>query len=267
MKRILPISILISATLLGACTRADVGTRVVLTDSTGIRQVIKPADGYVSTMNPAVSEYEYDAKTFTLTEDVQGSTKDNAQVSIKIQFTIDPPQTDEDIKAFVTKFGLTSEDRKPRLEPLLHARVNTEAKNAIAEYTAYSILANQENIQKKITESLMPVLKQQMWLTLESIQIIGRPDLPDNIENAASAVVANQKAQEAAQAALAAAKVDAEKKQVEAQTFANPALLQLRKLELQLEIERARADGIKGHNGPLTIVNGADTQLQLRGAQ
>jgi hypothetical protein len=38
---------------------------------------------------------------------------------------------------------------------------------------------------------------------------------------------------------LEAAKVAAQTKQIEAQTFANPALLEIKKLELQLEIERA----------------------------
>lgn len=258
--------LIIAAALISGCTRADVGTRVILTNSTGISQIVKPNDGYVSCLNPAQTEYDYDAKTFTLSEDVQGSTKNNVQVTMKIQFTVDPPQTDADISAFLTKFGLKEEDRKARLEPLLHARVNTEAKNALAEYDAYDILANQEAIQKKITESLKPVLKTQMWLDLESIQIVGRPDLPDNIENAASVVVANQKAKEGAEAALAAAEVDAKRKQIEAQSFANPALLQIKLLELRLQIEQAKANGVANFKGQtLTMIEGNPaTQLQLR---
>jgi len=263
-KAFLGLMVIVIASLLGACTRADVGTRVIMTGSQGIKQIIKPSDGFV-TLGLTTTQYEYDAKAFTLPEDVQGSTKDNVQVAMRIQFTVDPPQEDAEISAFVTKFGLSPEDRKGRLEPPLHARVNTEAKNAIADYDAYTLLANQEAIQKKIEESLKPILKTQMWLTLESIQIIGRPDLPDNIENAAAAVVANQKAKDAAMAALDSARVDAERKQVEAQTFANPNMLKIKELELLLEIKRAEADGIKGHNGPLTIVNGSvPSQLQLR---
>jgi hypothetical protein len=263
-KRTLLFVITLILTILSlACSSASVGTRVIVTDSTGIKQVIKPSDGFVSTISPTISTFEYDAKTFSLSEGVQGSTKDNAQVGMQIQVTIDPPQSDEDIKAFVTKFGLTPEDRKSRLEPLLHARVNTEAKNAIAEYQAYELLSNQENIQKKIFEALVPILRQQMWLKLESIQIVGRPDLPDQIENAAAAVVANQKAKEAAEADLARARVEAEKKQVEAQTYANPALLTLEKLRLELEIQRAKSDGIAKHQGSLTIVEGTP-QLHLK---
>ena len=100
---------------------------------------------------------------------------------------------------------------------------------------------------------------------MESVQI-GNPDfLDDRIEQAASAVVANEKQKQAEEARLAAAEVGAKTKQIEATTYANPALLEIKKLELQLEIERARADGIKGHQGPLTVVFGqTGTGLQLQ---
>jgi hypothetical protein len=48
--------------------------------------------------------------------------------------------------------------------------------------------------------------------------------------------VANQKLKEAAQAGLEVAKVNAQQKQVQAQTYANPVLLEIRKLELQKEL-------------------------------
>jgi hypothetical protein len=52
--------------------------------------------------------------------------------------------------------------------------------------------------------------------------------------------------------------------QIEAQTFANPALLEIKKLELQLEIECARAEGIKNHQGSLTIMYGqSGIQVQV----
>lgn len=76
-------------------------------------------------------------------------------------------------------------------------------------------------------------------------------------------MVANGKLKEAAEAALAAAKVDAEQKQVQAQTFANPAMLQIKMLELRLAIEQARAEGIAKHQGTLILGN-SDSQLQLQ---
>lgn len=251
------------------CTNAHEGVYQIQTVRGQINRVIKPQDGWVNTFTTVGDEYyDFNVRSFTEQSEVNASTKDNAAVRITISVTANPPADDENIKAFVRKFGLTEDERKGRMLPILAGQVNTEAKNAIASYEAYGLLANQEAIQKRLIETLTPIFKQQLLLNLESVQIIGRPDfLDDRIEQAASAVVANQKAKEAAEADLARARVEAEKKQVEAATFSNPALFTLRQLELQLEIERARAEGIKGHQGPLTIVNGANerTQLQLRG--
>jgi hypothetical protein len=94
---------------------------------------------------------------------------------------------------------------------------------------------------------------------------IGNPDfLDDRIEAAASEVVANEKQKQAEEAKLEAAKISAQTKQIEAATFANPALLEIKKLELQLEIERARADGVRSHQGPLTIMYGGGPGVQLQ---
>ncbi|MGE0128108.1 MAG: SPFH domain-containing protein [Blastocatellales bacterium] len=235
-----------------------------------INQIIKPQDGWVSTLTTFGDVYyDFNLRAFTFPVKVNASTKDNAAVSVEISLTALPPSDDESIKAYVRKFGLAEDERETRMTQILAGQANTETKNAVASYEAYGLLASQEAIQKRLIDSLTPILKQQLLLTLESIQIIGRPDfLDDRIEQAASAVVANQKAKEAAEADLARAKVEAEKKQVEASTLANPQTFAIRQLELRLEIERARAEGIKGHQGPLTIVNGAaDPQIQLRGQQ
>jgi hypothetical protein len=235
-----------------------------------INKIIKPQDGWVSTLTTFGDKYyDFNIRTFTFPVKVNASTKDNAAVTIEITLTALPPNDDDSIKAYVRKFGLEEEERSSRMTQILTGQANTETKNAVASYEAYGLLASQEAIQKRLIDSLTPILKQQLLLTLESIQIIGRPDfLDDRIEQAASAVVANQKAKEAAEADLARAKVEAEKKQVEASTLANPQTFAIRQLELQLEIERARAEGIKGHQGPLTIVNGAaNPQIQLRGQQ
>lgn len=142
--------------------------------------------------------------------------------------------------------------------------MQTEARNSFADYGAYEIYANQEQIQKRILESLKPQLSTQLLLVTESVQI-GNPDfIDDRVEAAASGVVANEKQKQAEEARLEAAKVAAQTKQIEAQTFANPALLEIKRLELQLDIERARADGIKNHQGPLTIMYGqAGVQVQV----
>lgn len=252
-----------------ACARADEGTVLIETTSTGISQVIRPSNGWVGAGGPSTNHHEFDTKIFTFQPEVLASTKDNAAVKIVIQARILPPQTDDDIKAYAKYFGVKAEDRAPRVGEFLTGAMNTETKNAVTEYEAYGLLANQEAIQKKLFEVLSTKLKTQ-WLKLESIEIIGRPDfVDDRIENAASAVVANQKAKEAAQAELEKAKVEAETNEVKARAFANPAMLDLEKYRIanqaQVEVERARADGMKGHQGPLTVVNGSSSpQLHLR---
>ncbi len=98
----------------------------------------------------------------------------------------------------------------------------------------------------------------------ESVQI-GNPDfLDDRIEAAASGVVANEKQKQAEEARLEAAKIAAQTKQIEALTYANPALLDIKRLEMQLEIERARAEGIRNHQGPLTIMYGTGAGVQVQ---
>lgn len=254
----------------GCVTNATEGAVQVQVVRGQINRIIKPSDGWVGTLTTVGdSYYDIDLRSFTENVEVGASTKDNAALKIMIAVTGHVIQDDESVKAYVRKFGLEQSERHDRRNAILMGHVNTETKNAVAGFDAYSLLANQEAIQKNITSALMPIFKQQLLVELESVQILGRPDfVDDRIEQAASAVVANQKAKEAAEADLARAKVEAEKKQVEAQTFNNPALLQIKLLELRLDIERARADGIAKHQGPLTIVNGTtDTQIQLRAGE
>jgi hypothetical protein len=267
---IVVIALILGVTAITSFEQANEGVYRVQVVRGQINKIIKPQDGWVSTLTTFGDKYyDFNIRTFTFPVKVNASTKDNAAVTVEITVTALPPNDDESIKAYVRKFGLDEEERQTRMTQILTGQANTETKNAVASYEAYGLLASQEAIQKRLIDSLTPILKQQLLLTLESIQIIGRPDfLDDRIEQAASAVVANQKAKEAAEADLARAKVEAEKKQVEASTLANPQTFAIRQLELQLEIERARAEGIKGHQGPLTIVNGAaNPQIQLRGQQ
>jgi SPFH domain / Band 7 family len=185
------------------------------------------------------------------------------QVDISVTAFTDPSKVAE----YVRKYGFSEEERHRRRSEILKGIVQTEARNSFADYGAYEIYANQEQIQKRILESLRPQIGSQLLLVTESVQI-GNPDfLDDRVEAAASGVVANEKQKQAEEARLEAAKVAAQTKQIEAQTFANPALLEIKKLELQLEIERARAEGIKNHQGTLTIMYdrpGVQVQIPTR---
>lgn len=241
---------------------AQEGTVQVVTKWGAIERIYAPSDGWFTTLAPGRKSYEVNIKSFTENAPVRVTSKDNAALQVEISLTAytDPTK----IMEYVRKYGFSEDERHKRRNEILKGIVQTEARNAFADYGAYEIYANQEQIQKRIIESLSPQLGAQLQLITESVQI-GNPDfLDDRIEAAASGVVANEKQKQAEEARLEAAKIAAQTKQIEAQTFANPALLEIKKLELQLEIERARADGIKNHQGALTIMYGEQgVQVQV----
>ena len=241
------------------------GTVKVVTYFGRIERVYRPEDGWFTTLAPGRDAFEVNIKSFTEAAPVRVTSKDNAALQVEISVTAftDPQQVGD----YVRKYGFDDAQRHTRRNQILHGLIQTEARNAFSEYGAYEIYANQESIQKRILETLKPQLANQLQLITESVQI-GNPDfLDDRIEAAASGVVANEKQKQAEEARLEAAKIAAQTKQIEALTYANPALLDIKKLELQLEIERARAEGIKSHQGPLTIMygagSGAGVQLQV----
>ena len=258
------IGLLLSGVVYSNIQYAQEGAVKVVTKWGAIERVYVPQDGWFTTLAPGRKSYDVNIKSFTLETPVRVTSKDNAalQVTIAITAFVDPTRVPE----YVRKYGFSEEERHRRRDEILKGLVQTEARNGFAEYAAYDIYANQEAIQKRIVDSLRPLLATQLLLTTESVQI-GNPDfLDDRIEAAASGVVANEKMKQAEEARLEAAKISAQTKQIEAQTYANSALLEIRKLELQLEIERARADGIKNHQGALTILYGSGAsgvQLQV----
>lgn len=253
--------------IVGAITYSNIkyaqeGTVQVVTRWGAIERIYAPTDGWFTTIAPGQRSYEVNVKSFTESAPVRVTSKDNAalQVDISVTAYTDPNR----VADYVRKYGFSEEERHRRRSEILKGIVQTEARNSFADYGAYEIYANQEQIQKRILESLRPQIGNQLLLITESVQI-GNPDfLDDRVEAAASGVVANEKQKQAEEARLEAAKVAAQTKQIEAQTFANPALLEIKKLELQLEIERARSEGIRNHQGPLTIMYGQPgVQLQV----
>jgi hypothetical protein len=238
------------------------GTVKVVTYFGRIERVYGPDDGWFTTLAPGRDSYEVNIKSFTEAAPVRVTSKDNAALQVEISVTAftDPQHVGE----YMRKYGFDEAQRHTRRNEILHGLIQNEARNAFSEYGAYEIYANQESIQKRILEALKPQLASQLQLVTESVQI-GNPDfLDDRIEAAASGVVANEKQKQAEEARLEAAKIAAQTKQIEAATFANPALLEIKKLELQLEIERARAEGIRSHQGPLTIMYGSGSGVQLQ---
>lgn len=238
------------------------GTVKVVTSFGRIERVYRPEDGWFTTLAPGRKSYEVNIKSFTEKAPVRVTSKDNAALQVEISVTaFTDPQHVED---YVRKYGFDEAQRHTRRNEILHGLIQTEARNAFSEYGAYEIYANQESIQKRILDTLKPQLSTQLQLVTESVQI-GNPDfLDDRIEAAASGVVANEKQKQAEEARLEAAKIAAQTKQIEALTYANPALLDIKRLEMQLEIERARAEGIRSHQGPLTIMYGTGAGVQVQ---
>ena len=237
------------------------GTVEVKTIYGNIVRIIRPSDGGVWENWWGDDYYTVGLQNKTTEQiPVKASSKDNAGLVFTVQVSYRTKSDDDNIKEYVRKFGLNPEEREKRMLTALSGQINTEVKNAVIGYDAYAILANQAEIQRKIEERLRPILAEQFNCDFISLQIIGRPDFEDDrIEQSASAVVANQKLKEANQALLEAAKIDAEKKKVEAQTFSdNPTLLEIRKLELQKEIAQAWAQ----HQGTLVFGSG-NQQLQI----
>jgi hypothetical protein len=238
------------------------GTVNLLTQWGSIKRLYTPGDSWFVTLMPGQAAYEINIRSFTETTTVRVTSKDNAALQVPISVTAYTDSTK--VPDYIRKFGFGEAERHKRRNEILAGLIQTEARNGFAEYGAYDIYANQEAIQRRIVDSLRPLLANQLFLIMESVQI-GNPDfLDDRIEQAASAVVANEKQKQAEEARLRAAEVAAKTKQIEALTYANPALLELRKLELQLEIEKARAEGIRNHQGALTIVYGSGTSTQIQ---
>src|SRR6476661_3390647 len=174
---------------------AQEGTVQVVTKWGAIERIYTPSDGWFTTITPGRKSYEVNVKSFTESAQVRVTSKDNAALQVEISVTAytDPAK----VADYVRKYGFSEEERHRRRNEILKGIVQTEARNSFADYGAYEIYANQEQIQKRILESLRPQLGSQLLLVTESVQI-GNPDfLDDRVEAAASGVVANEKQQQA----------------------------------------------------------------------
>src|SRR5262245_22456787 len=107
-----------------------------------INKIIKPQDGWVSTLTTFGDHYyDFNIRTFTFPVKVNASTKDNAAVTVEISLTALPPNDDESIKAYVSKFGMDEEERQTRMSQILAGQANTETKNGVASNEAYGLVA------------------------------------------------------------------------------------------------------------------------------
>jgi len=208
--------------------------------------------------------YEVSTKTFTHPLPVSGSTKDNAAVKLDISVTAHTINEDWAILKQVDKFGASDPaDRAGRILSILDGMVSTKVKEAIVMHDAYQMLIEQQAIQKNVEEAIRSVAKDQLFLEIESVQITGRPYFQEQeIEAAASRVVAAVKKKQAAQAEYEAEEIAQKRKQLEAATFArSPQTLELEKMDRQIKIAEAWAK----HSG--SLIFGAQGMQTLLGKE
>lgn len=251
--------ILLALPSTGCWETADEGTVQVQTIWGEAKKVIHPVGGGIWTIFVWGDDYyEVSTKSFTHTVNVGATTKDNAALTLNVAVTGHILGDDASILAHVRKFGLEPEDRALRSLQVLDGQVSTEVKNAISEHDAYAMLAQQQQIQQRILAAVQPILKSQLYIEAESIQLLGRPQfISQSIDTAASDVVAALKAKEAAQAQLDAEKIRQERARLQAATYtSSPQTYELEKLDRQARIAEAWAK----HSGPLVFSGG---QIQI----
>lgn len=245
----------------GCWETAQVGTVKVQTIWDKPTKVIRGGET-VSSWNTMWDDYYViDGRVETEEVEVAASTKDNAALNLKmaVSYEVDT-STDDNVFGYITAFGIDEKTRNERKDRILRGQISTEAKNVISEFDAYSLLANQEIVQKQVFEKLQPIMASNR-LKIASVQITGRPDfVDDRIETSASAVVANQKLRDAAVAEQEAVKINTETQRIKAQQFENPKMYAI---EMQkLKVEEARA--WSAHQGTLVLGgNGSNTMVPL----
>ena len=263
MQKVLLALIVTSTIFLTGCwTTAEQGTVQYQTIWDKPGDIIRPESGGIWTIFIMGDSY-YTVSMKSITTDaitVQAQTKDNARLNIQVAVTYHLKNDDTAIREHLAQYGLDAKARESAFNKILVGHVNTETRNAIAEYDAYSLMANQGAIQQTIQNKLKVILEGQLRQELESVQLLSAPDFDnDDIEVAASRVVANQKLKQAADAAQEAAKVETETKKIQAQTFENPKMyaIELQKLKVQ------EAEAWAKHNGTLIFGSGGQSPLML----
>lgn len=261
MKRLL--AVLALAFLAVGCNNATQGKVSVETYYGAVHAVHQPGEWY-TTMSPGYEAHDVDTTPFTDDITVHVGTKDNAGLKLNIKVVSQVGTDTENIKKYVGRFGMDQEIRHKKRVELISGHVQTITRDAVGTHDAYSLYKEQAKIQQYIEEQLRPFLATQVFATLVSAQITDRPDFDnDEIEQAASRVVAAQKQKEAEQQYKEAAQTRLEKNQIENQIYSqSPQAYQLALLEKQREIAQAWSQ----HQGPL-VFGGGTVQMQLTGKQ
>lgn len=256
MKRTM-LLVMLGAVLTTACNSAEQGAVSVETKWGKIVQVHQPGDWY-TTWSAGAGSTDVDMRPWTDDIDTHAGTSDNAGLKIRVKVTgrIKPDKVIE----YLTTFGFEQGQRHSRRYQIETGQVQAIVRDSIALHSAYNIYKEQQTIQRLIEDRLREVYATQLFADLVSVQITDRPDFDnDEIENAASRVVAAQKQKEAEQQYKEAAQIKLEKEQIENRIYTeSPQAFEIRKLYIQRDIA---AEWSK-HQGPLVFGSG-NTQIQV----
>lgn len=254
MKHIKLLSLLFLALFAGACNSAQQGAVSIETYYGKVQEVHQPGDWY-TTWSPGYEAWDVDIKPWADDVTVHVGTSDNAGLKLTIKVVGRVKNDPIAILAYVEKFGLEVEARHAKRWQIESGAVQTITRDAVAKHTAYNLYKEQQTIQTEITERLKEVFANELFSELVSVQITDRPDFDnDEIENAASRVVAAQKQKEAEQQYKEAAQIKLEKEQIQNQIYSqSPQAYEIRKLELRVEEAKAWS----AHQGSLVFGSGS----------
>jgi SPFH domain / Band 7 family. len=260
MRKILLFTIIVLATFGSACNYAQEGSVSVETYKGQIVGVHYPGDSYQTWYKPYAAAMDVDISPWNDDIVVHVGTSDNAGLKLTIKVIGRVKIDKENVRNYLSSFGLDTEKRHEKRKNILSGAVQTITRDAVAVHTAYNLYKEQQNIQKAIEETLRPVVENQIFSELVSVQIVDRPDFDnDDIEMAASKVVAAQKEKEAQEQYKQAAQIELEKNEIVNRIYqSSPQAFELKKLEWQKYIAEAWAQ----NHAPIVFGSG-NLQVQV----
>lgn len=269
MKRFLLLAtMLLFGILSSACNYAsEQGTVSVEVTQGKVVKVHEPGETY-TTFGPYTTGYEVDLRNHMDGVDIQGVTTDNAPFYMKIDVVYHPlhvpnagPDNDPLVK-YLSAFGFEADPRSARRWGVLAQLVKNAARDATSgKYDAYALRAKQAEFLAAIQTELAEKFKNELFCEVVSVGMEIQPQFNDpRIDQAANAVVAAKKEQEAQQALKAAAQTRLEKEQIQNQIYtSSPQAYQLALLDKQKDIAQAWS----AHQGTLIFGSGTSFQLQV----
>lgn len=254
MKQIKLLAIIALALFAGACNSAQQGAVSVETYYGKVQKIHQPGDWY-TTISPGYAAWEVDMKPWADDITVHVGTSDNAGLRLTVKVVGRVKNSNESILGYIEKFGLDVEQRHARRWQIESGAVQTITRDAVALHTAYNIYKEQQTIQNDITNRLKDVFDKELFAELVSVQITDRPDFDnDDIENAASRVVAAQKEKEAQEQFKQAAQIELEKNEIINRIYvSSPQAFELKKLEWKKYI----AEALARNNAPIVLSDDA----------